>query len=282
MSLCEPASKLLGTSAGQFINIAIYCQSTLYLLNVHVDMSYLNILLKYRYIVSINYRMHITIIECIFCTCISSIRGQVFGVKTYSCVSLFYVCHCTNPTHYRYIGNMEFTIIDVQDCNIVPALLVTLWPWQKLHDFCSTTVRHIHTTPTVHPCHTYSTPVPHLQYICATPTVYPCHTFSTSMPHIQYIRATTPTVHPCHTCSTPCHTYNTSVPHVQYIHATPTVLLATPTIHLCHTYSSSMPHLQYVHSHSSKSGAYWIDHPLAIVRNFKFILSPFTNIASVI
>ena len=152
MSLCEPASKLLGTSAGQFINIAIYCQSTLYLLNVHVDMSYLNILLKYRYIVSINYRMHIAIIECIFCTCISSIRGQVFGVKTYSCVSLFYVCHCTNPTHYRYIGNMEFT----------------------------------------------------------------------------------------------------------------------------------MPHLQYVHSHSSKSGAYWIDHPLAIVRNFKFILSPFTNIASVI
>jgi len=72
--------------------------------------------------------MHIAIIECISCACISSICGQVFGVKAYSCVSLFYVCYCTNPTHYpiyRYIGNMEFTIIDVQDCNIVPALLVT-------------------------------------------------------------------------------------------------------------------------------------------------------------
>jgi len=37
-------------------------------------------------------------------------------------MSLLDVCYCTGPAHYQY--NMELTIIDMQGCSIVPALLL--------------------------------------------------------------------------------------------------------------------------------------------------------------
>ena len=43
--------------------------------------------------------MHIAIIEYLSCTCavpVSLTCGQLFGVKTYSCVSLLYVYSCTS------------------------------------------------------------------------------------------------------------------------------------------------------------------------------------------
>ena len=96
---------VLHTSAG---TIYQYCNIfPIYLLNIHIDIYYLNI---DNYIISTNYRMHIAIIECVSCTCtvpVSLICGQVFGVKMYSFVSLFYVYSCTSlisiPPTTQYI-----------------------------------------------------------------------------------------------------------------------------------------------------------------------------------
>ena len=82
--------------------------------------------------------MHITIIECLPCTCavpVSLICSQLFVVKAYGCVSLFYVCYLitsvipilpTVPIH-RYISNIKFTIIDMQGCIIIPELTWTMY-----------------------------------------------------------------------------------------------------------------------------------------------------------
>ena len=76
-----------------------YCNIfPIYLLNIHIDIYYLNI---NNYIISTNYRMHIAIIECVSCTCtvpVSLIFGQLVRVKTYSKLSLFYIRYCTSLT----------------------------------------------------------------------------------------------------------------------------------------------------------------------------------------
>ena len=82
------------------------------------------ILIKYLPFLS-----NIAIIECIsqlmsaYLAHVLFQSSQWFGVKTYSCVSLFYVCYCTslipwNPTHYLIWIYRQY-----KGCNIVPALL---------------------------------------------------------------------------------------------------------------------------------------------------------------
>jgi len=59
---------------GQYINIVIYCQ--IYLLNIHIDMSYLNIDVSFQPIVNC-----VSISECISCTCavpVSRWGGSLF------------------------------------------------------------------------------------------------------------------------------------------------------------------------------------------------------------
>jgi len=92
---------VLHTSAG---TIYQYCNRLpIYLLNIHIDMSYLNI---DNDIISTNYRMHIAIIECISCTCtvpVSLTCGQVFGVSVQFCEPVLYILlhwFDIHPTHY--------------------------------------------------------------------------------------------------------------------------------------------------------------------------------------
>ena len=74
---------------GWYINVPIYCQST-------YSTSILICLMKYQYIAFIQYcNLFIACISCIYVVPVSLICGQLFGVKSYSCVSLFYACYCT-------------------------------------------------------------------------------------------------------------------------------------------------------------------------------------------
>jgi len=77
--------------------------------------------------------MHIVITECIIpCTRavpVSLICSQLFGVKTYSCVSLFCVVLLNQfDTQSHPLPNTliywqkKFMIINMQGCSIIPAL----------------------------------------------------------------------------------------------------------------------------------------------------------------
>jgi len=69
---------------------------TVYQYSVNLRTQYRYVLIKYWYIVFTQYRIHVTIIECLSCTCavpVSLICSQLFGVKAHGCISLFYVCY---------------------------------------------------------------------------------------------------------------------------------------------------------------------------------------------
>ena len=96
---------VLHTSAG---TIYQYCNILLiYLLNIHIDMSYLTIDISYQPIIECIYRNYWVHILHMYSSSFT-ICGQVFGVKVYSFVSQFYVYSCTSlisiPPTTQYIN----------------------------------------------------------------------------------------------------------------------------------------------------------------------------------
>ena len=76
----------------------------------------------------------IRIVWCISCTCavpVALICSQLFGVKTYNCVSLFYVCYCTSlitiPPTTQYINISAIWSSQQSICKVVTSQHCCQW-----------------------------------------------------------------------------------------------------------------------------------------------------------
>ena len=134
----------------------------IYLLNIHIDM-YLNI--------DISFQPIIGCISQLLSAYLTHVQFQ-FRLPMVNCVHMLYVYSCTSlipipsTTQYIDISAMEFTIIDMHGCNIVPALL------HNVHHF------HLY-TPNVHHLHPYTPPIS----TTSTHTHPPASTMSTTSTH---------------------------------------------------------------------------------------------------
>ena len=127
------SSALVFGNAHMFV-LEVRVQYTIkqYIANLPTQYPYQYVIIKYLYLILTQFWRHIKTIDCISCPFAVSVLlicGQLFKLRTYSCVSLFYVCYCISllpipsTTNISIYQQYEVHYIDMQCCSIVPALV---------------------------------------------------------------------------------------------------------------------------------------------------------------